>query len=266
MKIRKLVKSMGLILFLGLTITACSSSDDNKDDDPDKIGFFNPKGDWKLTLEYENKTRVYTFSTNEEGISTDAYGPFTKTTVSHSNKALKMNADWKWEYNGEDTMDIDLRSKFTILYFDADNPEANTFKTKVHYNYVNGNSSTCYITLERTSKSDNPNPNPNPKKSIEGIWEHSNSKYQLKIEASKAIIYNLDHAPVYFPKKLVGDTFYDRITKTGEKTWSADAYQWRFTDDDYENGRWVNEGNVTLELSTDGNQLYQGTRMFKRIK
>lgn len=262
MKIPKLVKSIGLILFLGLTITACSSSDNNKEAEPDQGGFFNPKGDWKLTLEYENNTRVYTFSTNEEGISHDAYGPFTKTVLSHRNKALNMKTEWKWNDDGDDTIGIDLRSKFSMLYFDAPNPEANRFMTKVLYNYEQGSNSTCYVTLERMSKSDGPN----AKKSIEGIWEHSNSKYQVKIEGSKAIVYNLDRAPVYFPKKLVGDTFYDRITKTGDKTWSADSYQWKFTDDDYENGRWVNEGNVTLELSTDGNQFYQGTRTFNRIK
>lgn len=268
MKIRKLVKNIGLILFLGLTIIACSSSDDSKENEPEPSGFFNPKGDWKLTLNYENKTKVYTFSTNAEGISTDAYGPFTKTVLSHSNKTLSMKTEWKWNADEDDTMSIDLRSKFSLLPFDAPNPEVNMFVTKVLYNYENGGNSTCYVTLERTSKSDNPNPNPNPnpKNSIEGIWEHSNSKYQLKIEGSKAIVYNLDHAPVYFPKKLVGDTFYDRITKIGEKKWSADSYQWRFTDDDYENGRWVNEGSVTLELSTEGNQLYQGSRTFNRIK
>ncbi|TDS65082.1 hypothetical protein [Myroides indicus] len=262
MKTFKLLKNIGLVLFLGLTFTACSSSDDNKEAGSDNSGFFDPKGNWKVTVEdsYNNSTEVYTFSTDADGISHDSYGDIGYTKLSYKNKQVTMTLK---DYEG-----------YTVpsITFDAPNPEASQFVTVEEYDDIddNGQMKTfkSKITLERTSKSGNPNPNPEPepKKSIEGIWEHSNSKYQLKIEGSKAIIYNLDHAPAYFPKKLVGDTFYDRITKTGEKTWSADFYQWRFTDDDYENGRWVNEGNVTLELSTDGNQFYQGTRTFNRIK
>lgn len=185
----------------------------------------------------------------------------------HGGKTLTMKLNPDWNYEGNNNIPFKLMNKFYFATFDAPIPEANKFITRLVYeNEIGNNSETCNVTLERTSKSDNPNPNPEPKKSIEGIWEHSTQKYQLKIEGNKAILYNLDNAPYYFPKKLVGDTFYDRITKTGDKIWSADSYQWRFTDDDYENGRWVNEGNVTLELNTDGNQFYQGTRTFNRIK
>lgn len=249
------------ILFLSV---GCSSDDSTKEGPGggNAEGSFTPKGDWKLTVEdnEEPDTGFYTFSTNDEGVSNDRYGDVGYTKLSYKNKQLTMTL-----------VDFEGYSVPSIV-FDAPDPTATKFVTVQTYQdqdyYGNIKTYTSKITLERTTFPGKPQPEPEPEpqpvKSIEGIWEHSTQKYQLKIEGSKAIVYNLDQAPYFFPKKLVGDTFYDRIVKTGEQTWSADSYQWRFTDDDYENGHWEFEGSVILTLSDDGNQLFQGTRTFNR--
>lgn len=254
---KKTLLFLSLILSCSLIPIACGS-DDNSDKNTGSNSF-NPEGDWKITLndDYDNSTETFTFSTDKNGVSHDQYAEIGYTKLTYQNKKLVM------------TLKDYERHAVPSLEFDAPDPAANRFVTMVKDIDIDDNGATktytTEIILERVSKSGK-DPNPDPKKSIDGVWEHSNQKYQIKIENGKGIVYNLDQAGSHFPKKLLGDTFYDKITKKSDSTWTADFYQWRFTDDDVENGRWVNEGQVVLELSADGKSFYQGTRTFIRIQ
>lgn len=252
---RKLLHQVGLFLGLLIVFGACSSDDSSGGGDD----VFNVKGDWKITVDdsYDSSKESFYFSTDDLGESFDFYGDVGYTKLSHHDKTLTMKMK---DSEGYSVPSIEFNApdkKATKFTYEETYKEENSEGVMTNY--------TLRVELERLkSPGDNPNPEPKPK-SLEGIWKHSNQKYQLKIEGNKAIIYNLDEAGSQFPKKLLGDTFYDQISKTSDRTWTADSYQWKFTDDDIENGRWVNEGKVTIELSSDGNSFYQGTRTFVRV-
>lgn len=245
---------MGFLTILIIATISCSS-DDSSGEGGNKP--FNVKGDWKITIDdsYESEKQIYFFSTDEQGESYDTYGDVGYSKLSHQNNIL--------------TLKIKDLEGITVPAIDFNAPDVRATKFVHQETYKDENGSgvvetyTLHIELERL-KGPGENPSPQPK-SIEGVWKHSTQKYQIKIQGDKAIIYNLDEAGSQFPKKLLGDTFYDQISKSAARTWSATSYQWRFTDEDVENGRWVNEGGVPLTLSEDGNTFYQGTRTFYRV-
>lgn len=67
-----------------------------------------------------------------------------------------------------------------------------------------------------------------------------------------------------YPRRFVGSTFYSEVVPTGPSTWRAHRWQWKFSGDP-ENGRWVDEGVVSLTLGPDGMTLVQGSRTFRRL-
>lgn len=96
---------------------------------------------------------------------------------------------------------------------------------------------------------------------IAGDWLLED-QYVLSISGDTAVLKSL--LDERFPKKLLGKTFYSDIAPAGNNTWRANRWQWKFIDDP-ENGRWVNEGSVNLQLNANGGVLVQGSRTFRRI-
>lgn len=99
-------------------------------------------------------------------------------------------------------------------------------------------------------------------KDIEGIWRHP-SGYELKIKDNQARIFAVHESGV--PKKLVNGLFYDEIKHEGGNTWTALFYQWRYSDNNKQDGRWVKIGKVTLVMESHKKWITEDTRSFERI-
>lgn len=96
---------------------------------------------------------------------------------------------------------------------------------------------------------------------INGFWVFKD-QYEIKIDEHTATLQTIINKN--YPQKLKNNIFYDSINHKGGNTWTANRYQWKFTDGDPNNGRWVNEGEVTFTMSADKNTFTQGSRVFSR--
>jgi len=128
---------------------ACNSDDRTKDNPGGSSATFNLKGNWRLTTEDldEGDTASFRFSTDNTGLSSDAYGEIRKTQFAYKDKKLAVNF-------------IDIDNDTFAIVFDAPDPKANTFTLIEEHQEVITNEdegsfettiSTKY-TLERLSK------------------------------------------------------------------------------------------------------------------
>ncbi len=99
-------------------------------------------------------------------------------------------------------------------------------------------------------------------KDIEGIWRHP-SGYELKIKDNQARIFTVNDSGV--PKKLITGVFYDEIKHLDGNEWSAVFYQWRYSDNNKQDGRWVKIGTVTITMDTNKKWIKENTRSFERM-
>src|SRR5690606_30398013 len=81
---------------------------------------------------------------------------------------------------------------------------------------------------------------------IEGEWKNAQG-YSIKISNGTATLSSLESSG--FPKKLLGDVFYNDIKHKSGNVWTAIRMQWKFLGSDVENGRWASEGSVEMNLS-----------------
>lgn len=128
---------------------ACNSDDRTKDNPGGSSATFNLKGNWRLTTEDldEGDTASFRFSTDNTGLSSDAYGDIRMTQFGYKDKKLTVNF-------------IDIDNDTFAIVFDAPDPKANTFTLIEEHQEVITNEdegsfettiSTKY-TLERLSK------------------------------------------------------------------------------------------------------------------
>ena len=96
---------------------------------------------------------------------------------------------------------------------------------------------------------------------IHGFWENK-GLYVLKIEEHTATLNEL--ISKNYPQKLRHNVFYNTINHLGGNKWTANRFQWKFTDGNPNNGRWVNEGETTLTMSSDKKSFTEGNRTFVR--
>lgn len=96
---------------------------------------------------------------------------------------------------------------------------------------------------------------------INGEWK-SSAGYTITIKDGSAIITELGETK--YPKKLIGSLFYGDIKHLVENSWTVRRYQWKYIDNNIEDGRWVDEGMKVFKLSNDKNSLTEGSREFSR--
>lgn len=96
---------------------------------------------------------------------------------------------------------------------------------------------------------------------INGFWENK-GQYVLRIDEHTATLDALISKS--FPAFLRHNVFYNTINHVGGNKWTANRFQWKYTDGNPNNGRWVNEGEVILTMSSDKRSFTQGNRTFVR--
>lgn len=130
---------------------ACNSDDSTKQTPGggSSSTTFNLQGNWRLTVEDldDGYTESFRFSTDNTGLSSDAYGEIRSTQFAYKDKKLTMN------------MTATDNDNFSIV-FDAPDPKANTFILIEEHEEVVTNEDdgsfettiTSKYTLERLSK------------------------------------------------------------------------------------------------------------------
>lgn len=97
---------------------------------------------------------------------------------------------------------------------------------------------------------------------IFGDWRFEN-QYDIRIEDHTAVLHNIHSKNV--PQKLRRAIFYHSINHKEGNIWTANKMQWRYTNGDINDGRWIDDGETTFTMSEDKMTFTNGTRVFKRM-